>query len=83
MIDIFKHTTSVRTDRLWPAEDMGVFPFISVTTHGILILQLERKQETTLHWPMYMNFYAVNTSSCNVFQLLSSLGNIFGETIHA
>lgn len=80
---IVKPTRSLRTERLCSAADMGVFPFISVTTHGILIPQSERKQETMLHWPVYMNFYAVNASSRNVSHLLSSPGNIFSETIHA
>lgn len=42
-----------------------MFPFVSVIAHGILILQLERRQEIMLYWPMYMKFYAVNISSCN------------------
>lgn len=79
---IFKATALLRRGRLWSTADTVVFPFISITTHGILILQLERGQEAMLLWPVYMNFYAVNASSCNVSDPLSSPGNIFSETLH-
>lgn len=43
-----------------------MFPFVSVTAHGILILQLERRLDIMLYWPMYMKFSTIDVSSCNI-----------------
>lgn len=65
LVDVFKSRTLLRKCRLQLTGDMIVFPFVSVTAHGVLILQLERRQDIMLCWPMYMKFSTIDVSSCN------------------